>query len=513
MVFNSCIRGNSTIRVFVAKRSPDRYSGLSRTPRCDSSMPVIRVITKPLFWGGEKRSLHSIYRHVPLLKTGECAERKPGGGLWFTFDPDMESAPLAERMRPTVLDDFIGQEHVVGPNGSLRKVLRGGVAPSMIFWGPPGVGKTTLAHIVARETGQKITALSAINSGVKDVRETIHQAEKRDMFSKGRPILFIDEIHRFSKTQQDSLLGAVERGTVSLIGATTENPSFEVIPALLSRTQVYVLEALKPEHLLSLLTRAIETDTWIGKRRIDLRETAALMLLSGGDARRLLNTFELVVQQFDEKEPIVITDVLVKDTVQQRMVLYDKGGEQHYDVISAFIKSMRGSDPHAALYYLARMTEAGEDPGFIARRMLILAAEDIGLANPNALLMANACFEAVQKIGYPECDLLLAECVIYLATSPKSNSTYKAIRAAQAAVRDGGDYPVPLHLRNAPTRLMDQLGYSANYKYAHDFPDHFAEMEFMPHQMSGQAFYNPAQNKREEELLRFLKARWKDKYG
>jgi putative ATPase len=424
----------------------------------------------------------------------------------------MQQAPLAERMRPAILDDFIGQEHIVGTNGSLRKVLKSGVAPSMIFWGPPGVGKTTLAHIIAKETGQNLIALSAINSGVKDVREAIEQAERRDMFSRGRPILFIDEIHRFSKSQQDSLLGAVERGTISLIGATTENPSFEVIAALLSRTQVYVMQALEVSHLRSLLHRALKHDEMLRMRHIELRETAALMMLSGGDARRLLNTFELIVQQFDPKQEIVITDTLVKDTVQQRLVLYDKTGEQHYDVISAFIKSMRGSDPQAALYYLARMISAGEDPTFIARRMLILSAEDIGLANPNALLMANACFDAVQKIGYPECDLILSECALYLATSPKSNSAYKAIRAAQSKVRDGNAYPVPLHLRNAPTQLMDELGYGAGYKYAHDFPEHFVEMEFMPPELSGETFYKPAKNKREEEILKFLKSRWKDKY-
>jgi putative ATPase len=425
----------------------------------------------------------------------------------------IQQAPLAERMRPTSLDEFIGQEHLVGVDGTLRKVLHAGTAPSMIFWGPPGVGKTTLAQLIAGITGQPFHGLSAINSGVKDVRDTIAMAEKRDIFSKGRPILFIDEIHRFSKAQQDSLLGAVERGTVSLIGATTENPSFEVISALLSRTQVYVMQPLSRVHLEHLLQSATVRDKWLAQRKIELQQTEALMVLSGGDARRLLNTFELVVQQFDPNEKVVITDQFVKDCIQQRMVLYDKAGEQHYDVISAFIKSMRGSDPNAALYYLARMIEAGEDPKFIARRMLILAAEDIGLANPNALLMANACFDAVAKIGYPECDLILAECVIYLATSPKSNSSYKAIRAAQTAVREDGHHPVPLHLRNAPTQLMKELKYGEGYGYAHDHPGHFIAMEFLPEEIKGQSFYQPATNPREAELLKFLKERWKGKYG
>jgi putative ATPase len=416
-------------------------------------------------------------------------------------------APLAERMRPRSLDAYIGQEHLVGQDGPLRKMLESGSLHSMIFWGPPGVGKTTLAYLLTSGLKRPFFILSAISAGVKDVREVIDKART----ARGA-VLFIDEIHRFSKSQQDALLGAVEKGTVTLIGATTENPSFEVIGALLSRCQVYVLQELKESELLQVLNHALETDAQLQNRSIKLQEHRALLHLSGGDARKLLNLLELVVNATGPGE-LVITDELVRRLAQERMATYDKGGEQHYDIISAFIKSMRGSDPNGALYWLARMLAGGEQPSFIARRMLILASEDIGNANPNALLIATACFQAVNLLGYPECDLTLAQTVIYLATSPKSNSAYKAIRMAEEVVRKRAAYPVPLHLRNAPTKLMDELGYGEEYQYAHDFEGHFVEQEFLPKEISGTRFYEPAQNPREQEQVKLLRQRWSERYG
>lgn len=418
--------------------------------------------------------------------------------------------PLAERVRPKTLDEFIGQQHLVGEGKVLRKIIAGGQLPSMIFWGPPGTGKTTLAFILASQLKLNFHTLSAISSGVKDVREVISKAEK-----EGKSILFIDEIHRFSKSQQDSLLGAVERGTIILIGATTENPSFEVISPLLSRCQVYILESLGKEELLQLLNNAIAKDDFLKTKKILIKEDEALLRLSGGDARKLLNLFELVVNSTDpdgHRNEIEITDELVIQTAQQKIALYDKGGEQHYDIISAFIKSMRGSDPNAAVYWLARMIEGGEDPKFIARRMLILASEDIGNANPTALVMANNCFQAVDVIGYPESDLILSQTAIYLASSPKSNASYIAIKSAKAAVHEKGDLPVPLHLRNAPTKLMDQLGYGKDYKYSHQFENNFTEQEYLPEKISGTKFFEPGNNNRENELRAFLKKLWKEKY-
>ncbi len=423
------------------------------------------------------------------------------------------SQPLAELLRPQTLDEYIGQEHLVGEGAILRRALESGRIPSMIFWGPPGVGKTTLAHIIAKKTDRQFFVLSAVSSGVKDVREVIDRAR---MLAKP-PILFIDEIHRFSKSQQDSLLAAVEKGLVTLIGATTENPSFEVIAPLLSRSQVYVLKSLEKKHLLQLLDNALVALEKDYERTIQLKEMGALLQISGGDARKLLNAIELVVdvlaEESLEKEDLVISDADAKRCIQNNLVKYDKKGEMHYDVISAFIKSMRGSDPNAAVYYLARMIEAGEDPLFIARRMLILASEDIGNANPNALLLANSCFEAVQKIGFPESRIILSQTVIYLATSVKSNAAYMAINKAQEIVRKTGDLSVPLPLRNAPTKLMEELGYGAEYKYAHDFPGNFAEQEFLPDEISKSVFYEPGKNLREDEIRRNLRNLWKERYG
>jgi putative ATPase len=422
-------------------------------------------------------------------------------------------APLAERIRPKHLSEYISQLHLVGPEGSLTQQIKRGIIPSLILWGPPGTGKTTLAQIMAQESNRPFYELSAINAGVKDVREVIDKAKQSGgMFTTKNPILFIDEIHRFSKSQQDSLLAAVERGWVTLIGATTENPSFEVIPALLSRCQVYVLNPFTREDLEALLHRAMEADKILKEKKIDLQETEALLRLSGGDGRKLLNVFELVINA-SEGEDIVITNDRVMQLAQKHTVLYDKTGEQHYDIISAFIKSMRGSDPNGAVYWLARMIEGGEDLKFIARRMLILASEDIGNANPTALIMANNTFQAVSTIGYPESRIILSQCAIYLANSPKSNASYMAIGQAQSVVKQTGDLPVPLHLRNAPTKLMKELGYGDEYKYAHDYDNNFAEQEFLPDAISGTAFYDPGQNSRENADREFLKRRWKGKYG
>ena len=421
--------------------------------------------------------------------------------------------PLAERLRPLKLDDYLSQHHLIGNEGALKKQIKQGIIPSMIFWGPPGVGKTTLANIIANESDRPFFTLSAISSGVKDVREVIEKAKKGDgLFTTKNPILFIDEIHRFSKSQQDSLLGAVEKGWVTLIGATTENPSFEVIPALLSRCQVYVLKPFSKEDLLALLQRAQKKDPVIKQKEIRLKETEALLRLSGGDARKLLNMFELIVTS-EESEIVEITNSMVLQKVQQNTVLYDKTGEQHYDIISAFIKSIRGSDPNAAVYWLARMIEGGEDVKFIARRLLILASEDIGNANPTALVMANNTFQAVSTIGHPEARIILSQCTIYLATSAKSNASYKAINEAQAAVKKTGDLPVPLAIRNAPTKLMKDLGYGENYKYAHNYEGNFSAAEFLPEEIANTTFYQPGKNQREELQRDFLKKRWKDKYN
>ncbi len=419
--------------------------------------------------------------------------------------------PLAERLRPKKLSDYLSQQHLIGNNGALTKQIKSGTIPSLILWGPPGVGKTTLANIIANETERPFYTLSAISSGVKDVREVIEKAKKSDgLFTTRNPILFIDEIHRFSKSQQDSLLGAVEKGWVTLIGATTENPSFEVISALLSRCQVYVLNAFGKEELTALLKRAIKEDPEISKKDIELKETEALIRLSGGDARKILNIFELLVSS--EEGKIIITNDMVLEKVQQNTVLYDKTGEQHYDIISAFIKSIRGSDPNAAVYWLARMIEGGEDVKFIARRLLILASEDIGNANPTALVIANNTFQAVTTIGYPESRIILSQCVIYLATSPKSNASYKAIGQAQSIVKKTGNLPVPLSLRNAPTKLMKDLGYGDNYQYAHNYENNFAEAEFLPDEIKNTVFYEPGNNQRENAQREFLKKRWKNKY-
>jgi putative ATPase len=421
-------------------------------------------------------------------------------------------APLAERIRPQHLSEYISQQHLVGPNGSLTHQIARGIIPSLILWGPPGTGKTTLAQIMAQESNRPFYILSAINAGVKDVREVIDKAKQAGgLFTAKNPILFIDEIHRFSKSQQDSLLAAVEKGWVTLIGATTENPSFEVIPALLSRCQVYVLNAFTKADLEALLHRAMETDAYLKTKNIDLKETEALLRLSGGDGRKLLNIFELVINA-SEGDDIVITNDRVMQLAQKNTVLYDKTGEQHYDIISAFIKSMRGSDPNGAVYWLARMIEGGEDLKFIARRMLILASEDIGNANPTALIMANNTFQAVATIGYPESRILLSQCAIYLATSPKSNASYMAIGKAQQIVKQTGDLPVPIHLRNAPTKLMKELGYGDDYKYAHDYDNNFADQEFLPDEIRNTAFYDPGNNSRENSTREFLKNRWK-KYG
>lgn len=421
--------------------------------------------------------------------------------------------PLAERLRPKTLDDYVSQTHLVGKNGVLTQHIKQGLIPSMILWGPPGTGKTTLANIIAAESGRPFYTLSAINSGVKDVRDVIDKAKQSGgLFTTKNPILFIDEIHRFSKSQQDSLLQAVEKGWITLIGATTENPSFEVIPALLSRCQVYILNAFDKSDLETLLRRAIENDDSLSKKTISLKETNALLRLSGGDARKLLNIFELIVNS-ENADVIEITDESVLQKIQNNTVRYDKTGEQHYDIISAFIKSIRGSDPNAAVYWLARMIEGGEDVKFIARRLLISASEDIGNANPTALVIANNTFQAVTAIGYPESRILLSQCATYLACSPKSNAAYMAIGKAQQLVKETGDLSVPLDIRNAPTKLMKELGYGENYQYAHNYENNFANQEFMPDTVKNTKLYDPGNNARENAHRDFLKQRWKDKYG
>ncbi len=426
----------------------------------------------------------------------------------------MQDVPLAERMRPQKLDEVAGQQHLVGKGAVLRNAIESGNIMSMIFWGPPGVGKTSLANIIANTLQRPFFGLSAINSGVKEIREVIEKTKSHDLFSsKVRPILFIDEIHRFNKSQQDALLGVVEKGTVTLIGATTENPSFEVNAALLSRCQVYVLQHLSREDLELLLDQAFERDAWLRSKKVIIKEREALLKLSGGDARKLLNVLEIVVSSLDSQTDKNITNELVEKIVQQKMALYDKSGEQHYDIISAFIKSMRGSDPNAAVYYLARMLEGGEDPLFIARRMLILASEDIGMANPTALVMANNVFSAVHAIGMPEARIILSHGAIYMACSPKSNSAYMAIENALSLVRESGDASVPLYLRNAPTKLMKELNYGKEYKYAHSYENNFSDLEFLPETLAGTTLYQPGNNPREKEVSENLKRLWKEKYG
>ncbi len=424
----------------------------------------------------------------------------------------MSFKPLAERMRPTSFDDYIGQEHLVSVNAPLRKAFDKGFIPNIILWGPPGVGKTTLAKIIAHKTERPFYILSAVSSGVKEVRETIAKAEKARFFNPNPPLLFIDEIHRFSKSQQDSLLAAVEQGIIVLIGATTENPSFEVIGPLLSRCQVYTLKHLEKHHLQALLDRALQTDTQLNKLSFDIQSTDALFQYSGGDARKLLNILEMVVNHMSENEKVVINDEIVANILHENIAIYDKDGELHYDIISAFIKSVRGSDPNAALYWLARMLNGGEDVKFIARRLIILAAEDIGLANPNALLLANACFDTVHKIGMPEARIILSETTIYLATSPKSNSAYMAIDKALEISLKTSNAPVPLHLRNAPTKLMKNLGYGENYKYSHEGEGNFIEQQFLPHELNGIVFYRPCDNSVEKNILERLKRWWAKRY-
>lgn len=420
--------------------------------------------------------------------------------------------PLAERMRPKTLDDYIGQQHIIGTGSALRNAIQQNLLPSIIFWGPPGVGKTSLALIISNELKRPFFMLSAVNSGVKDVREIIEKAGDNNIFNQSKPVLFIDEIHRFSKSQQDSLLGAVEKGIVTLIGATTENPSFEVISALLSRSQVYVLKPLEENELLTLLNNAITNDELLKQKDIKLLEHEALIRVSGGDARKLLNALEIVVNS-QPAGPVNITNELVLKTIQQNLALYDKNGEQHYDIISAFIKSIRGSDPNAAVYYMARMLKGGEDPSFIARRLLILASEDIGNANPNALLLANNCFTAVNVIGMPEARIILSQCVTYLACSAKSNASYRAINEAMELVEKTGNLPVPLRLRNAPTKLMKKMDYGKDYQYAHSFENNFALQEFFPDEIAGSKLYEPGNNAREAEQRAYLKKLWKEKYG
>ncbi len=422
------------------------------------------------------------------------------------------SVPLAERMRPKNLDDYLGQDHLIGADSILRKTIEAGHIPSMIFWGPPGTGKTTLANIIANKLDREFIQLSAINSGVKDIREAISKAEKIMKYKGIGPILFIDEIHRFNKSQQDALLGSVERGIITLIGATTENPSFEVISALLSRCQVFVLKHLEKKHLLKLIDKAIKEDSILSKRNIKIKETEALLMFSGGDARKLYNSLEIVVQSHKSDEEVIVTNELVSKSIQSNFELYDKSGEQHYDIISAFIKSVRGSDPDASVYYLARMIEGGEDPKFICRRMIILAAEDIGLANPNALLMANTCFDSVHKIGLPEGRIIMSQTAIYLASSPKSNSAYAAIDKAQETVRKNKNIPVPLHLRNAPTKLMKEIGYGKDYKYAHSYKGNFVEQDFLPEKLKTCSFYIPQNNDSENRLKAWLRKKWKNRF-
>ena len=424
----------------------------------------------------------------------------------------MISAPLAERMRPKTLDEYIGQEHILSADASLRRALDSGMIPSMILWGPPGVGKTTLAHLIAKHLNRPFHTLSAISSGVKDVREIISNIDKGGLFQAKGTILFIDEIHRFSKAQQDSLLGAVEKGTLTLIGATTENPSFEVISALLSRCQVYSLVEHTKSDLLAILENAIQQDSAFSLKKINLVETSALLRISGGDARRLLNIFEIIIGTFQDQQDIEITNDLVMKNAQQSLARYDKDGEQHYDIVSALIKSIRGSDPNAAIYWLARMIEGGEDPKFIARRLLISASEDIGLANPNGLLMANACFQAVESIGWPEARIVLAQCTMYLAASPKGNAAYMALNKAQQAVQETGNLGVPLPLRNAPTALMKELNYGKDYLYSHDFPGNFAAQEFLPEELKGMNFFNAGSNAKEQEIAKTIQALWNNKY-
>lgn len=422
------------------------------------------------------------------------------------------TTPLAERMRPLVLEDYIGQNHLLAEGASLRRALDAGILPSLILWGPPGVGKTTLAQIIANKLKRPFSTLSAISSGVTDVREVIQRAESGGMFNQQGTILFIDEIHRFSKSQQDSLLGAVEKGVITLIGATTENPSFEVISALQSRCQTYVLESHGKAELELILKRALTKDVWLKTKNIVLDDCTALFALSGGDSRKMLSIFELVVGAQDSEDIIRITNELVSQIAQQNIARYDKDGEQHYDIVSAFIKSIRGSDPNAGIYWLARMVEGGEDPKFIARRLIILAAEDIGVANPTALILANNCFQAVSTIGWPESRIILAECVVYLATSPKGNGSYMAINAAQKEVKRSGNLPVPLQLRNAPTKLMKELGYGKDYLYSHNFPGNFVQQEFMPDGLENKPFFKAGSNSREIEIEKHIQERWGDKY-
>jgi putative ATPase len=424
----------------------------------------------------------------------------------------MISAPLAERMRPKTLDEYIGQEHILSADASLRRALDSGMIPSMILWGPPGVGKTTLAHLIAKHLNRPFHTLSAISSGVKDIREIISNIDKGGLFQAKGTILFIDEIHRFSKAQQDSLLGAVEKGTLTLIGATTENPSFEVISALLSRCQVYSLVEHTKSDLLAILEKAIQQDSAFSSKKIHLVETSALLRISGGDARRLLNIFEIIIGTFQDQQDIEITNDLVMKNAQQSLARYDKDGEQHYDIVSALIKSIRGSDPNAAIYWLARMIEGGEDPKFIARRLLISASEDIGLANPNGLLMANACFQAVESIGWPEARIVLAQCTMYLAASPKGNAAYMALNKAQQAVQETGNLGVPLPLRNAPTALMKELNYGKDYLYSHDFPGNFVAQEFLPEELKGMNFFNAGSNAKEQEIAKTIQTLWNNKY-